>query len=145
MTAVTRSVLMAASRRHGVLPKRCGCGRNCGNPFPLDSVADRHYNVASVQRGTWKGSEFMSQLFMRRPNLDDLPDIPLPPGATLREYQEGDQGSLAALMRAAFDDAKWTPERVQTVLIEPPDVAKTFVIEQDGEIVATASARLLPE
>jgi mycothiol synthase len=31
------------------------------------------------------------------------------------------------------------------VLIRPDDVKKTFVIESDGEIVATASARLLPE
>jgi ribosomal protein S18 acetylase RimI-like enzyme len=87
----------------------------------------------------------MSQLFMRRPNLDALPNIPLPPGAVLREYRESDRDSLAALMRAAFSDETWTPERVDSALVKPADVVKTFVIEQEGEIVATASARLLPE
>ena len=87
----------------------------------------------------------MSQLFMRRPNLDNLPDLPVPAGYTLREYQDGDRESLAALMREAFQDEKWTEEKVEATLITPPDVVKTFVVDHEGDIVATASARLLPE
>jgi mycothiol synthase len=87
----------------------------------------------------------MSQLFMRRPNLDNLPEISLPAGYTLREYREGDQEALAALMREAFQDEKWTEDRVEQALVAPPDVVKTFVVEHAGTIVATASARLLPE
>lgn len=87
----------------------------------------------------------MSQLFMRRPNLDGLPDIPLPSGYTLREYQQSGLESLAALMRTAFEDAKWTPDKVRHDLIEDETVVKTFVVEYHGQVVATASARLLPE
>jgi mycothiol synthase len=87
----------------------------------------------------------MSQLFMRRPNLDNLPEVSLPAGYTLREYQEGDRASLAALMREAFQDEKWTEERVEETLLRPSDVVKTFVVEHEGNIVATASARLMPE
>ncbi|HZO90601.1 MAG TPA: GNAT family N-acetyltransferase [Chthonomonadaceae bacterium] len=88
----------------------------------------------------------MHQLLMRRPNLDDLPPIPpLPPGYTLREYQPGDLEGLAALMRKAFEDPQWTPEKVRQALINAPDVVKTFVIDYQGIPVATASARLLPD
>ncbi|HZP80664.1 MAG TPA: GNAT family N-acetyltransferase [Chthonomonadaceae bacterium] len=88
----------------------------------------------------------MQQLFMRRPNLDDLPEIPpLPPGYTLREYQPGDLEPLAALMQKAFEDPQWTPEKVRKTLIDAPDVKKTFIIDYQGKPVATASARLLPE
>jgi mycothiol synthase len=88
----------------------------------------------------------MSQLMMRRPNLDDLPEIPLlPPGYTLREYRESDLEPLAAMMRAAFEDPQWTAERVRAALMDAPDVKKTFVVAYEGKPVASASARLLPE
>lgn len=87
----------------------------------------------------------MSQLFMRRPNLEDLPEIPVPEGYRLREYEDNDRASLAALMQAAFQDESWTEEKVEAALVTPPDVVKTFVIEYQGQIVATASARLIPE
>jgi mycothiol synthase len=88
----------------------------------------------------------MQQLFMRRPNLDDLPEIPpLPPDYTLREYQPGDLEPLAALMQKAFEDPQWTPKKVRAALIDAPDVKQTFVIDYRGTPVATASARLLPE
>ncbi len=88
----------------------------------------------------------MQQLLMRRPNLDALPEIPpLPPGYVLREYQPGDLEPLAALMRIAFEDPQWTPEKLREALIDAPDVKKTFVIVYEGVPVATASARLLPD
>lgn len=87
----------------------------------------------------------MSQLFMRRSTLNDLPEISLPAGYLLREYRQNDLDSLSALMRAAFQDEKWTSEKVRYDLIEDETVVRTFVIEHNGQIVATASARLLPE
>src|SRR5689334_23212646 len=90
--------------------------------------------------------EPMSQLLMRRPNLDDLPPLPaLPPGTILREYKSEDVESLAALLRTAFEDPAWTPEKVRRELIDDPTVERTFVIDADGSIIATASVRLLPE
>ncbi len=88
----------------------------------------------------------MNHLFMRRSNLDDLPPLPaLPPGYVLREYREGDMDALSDLMRKAFADEQWTPERLRGILIDAPDVKKVFVVEFGGHPVASASARVLPD
>ena len=85
-------------------------------------------------------------LTMRRPDLDDLPRIPiLPEGYILRAYQEGDAPSLAATLCSAFDTADWTLEKVYRELIHHPNVKATFVIAFDRGVVATASALLSPE
>ncbi len=88
----------------------------------------------------------MSSLFMRRPNLDDLPAPPaLPDGYVLRAYEPGDLEGLAALLRAAFNDTEWTAAKVHSDLLDPPDVTKTYVIAAGSQIAATASVRVLPE
>jgi mycothiol synthase len=86
----------------------------------------------------------MSQLHMRRPNLENLPPLALPDGYTLRESSSGDEAGIAALLQTTFGDT-WTSDRVARELTQSDDVKKTFVLENNGEIVATASARLLPE
>lgn len=86
------------------------------------------------------------QLFMRRPNLDDLPAIPhLPDGYTLRERREGDDEALAALLALTFEDANWSAERVRQEFVDSSHVQKMFVIDYNGVPVATASAALRPE
>jgi ribosomal protein S18 acetylase RimI-like enzyme len=88
----------------------------------------------------------MSHLMMRRPDLENLPAVPeLPEGYLLRPYRETDLDSLATLLQEAFDDPQWTPERVRETLAESPEVKAVFVIEFGGAIVATASARVLPD
>jgi mycothiol synthase len=88
----------------------------------------------------------MRHLFMRRPNLEDLPPMPEPPpGYTLREYRPEDLEPLSELMRLSFEDAQWTSERLRRVLIDAPDVKRIFVIASGGQPVATAAARLLPD
>lgn len=88
----------------------------------------------------------MTQLLMRRPHLNRLPDMPLlPPGYELRDYQEGDLNGLAVLLARAFEDTNWTPKKVSTALLNDPTVKRTFVIAHHGVPVATASARLFPE
>ena len=85
-------------------------------------------------------------LFMRRPNLDDLPSLPpLPPGYILREFRPNDLDALSNMMRLAFEDDQWTSERMKRVLTEAPDVKKVFVVDFGGVPVASASARVLPE
>ena len=85
------------------------------------------------------------QLFMRRPNLDDLPPPPpLPAGHGLRRATGGDAEALAAVLASAFGP-EWTAGRVRQALLDAPDVETTFLIEVDGIPVATAAARLLPE
>lgn len=88
----------------------------------------------------------MSHLFMRRPDLENLPAVPeLPEGYTLRLYRETDLVSLATLLLEAFDDPEWTPERVQERLTDSAEIKAVYVIECAGQVVATASARLLPD
>ncbi len=86
----------------------------------------------------------MSQLHMRRADLQNLPPLQLPDGYTLREYSKDDESGIATLLQTTFGDV-WTTERVQRELTEAADVKQTYVIEHNAEIVATASARLLPQ
>lgn len=87
----------------------------------------------------------MTQLFMRRADLNDLPALPsLPDGYVLRLASDTDADALAALLQAAFDDETWTTDRVRADLLDAPDVVSTFVIDFDGRPAATASARLRP-
>lgn len=90
-----------------------------------------------------------SNLQMKLDSLVDLPAVPTAAGYKLREFSPADRVGVSDLMVAAFGDAHgaWNPERVDAVLTNEPSVTKTFVLEQlsSGAIVATASARLLPE
>ncbi len=67
------------------------------------------------------------------------PESALPVGYTLREYQNSDAEPLAAMMQRAFPEMKWTTQQVSDWLVTPAEVEKTYVIEQDGAVVATAS------
>ncbi len=88
----------------------------------------------------------MSQLFMRRPNLDDLPpDLELPAGFVMREYEQKDLPSLTDLMQGAFPEEHWTTDRIQKSLFDDPTVVNTLVIVDGNKVVASASARLLPD
>ena len=88
----------------------------------------------------------MSHLLMRRPNLENLPPVPdLPTGYALHRFRESDLTALAALLADAFEDATWTPERVREALTESDEVEAVFVISAGEQVVATASARLLPD
>ena len=83
---------------------------------------------------------------MRRPTLDALPEIPaLPAGCTLRSAVPEDAVALAELLQSAFPEEVWTLERVQSALLEAPDVEETYLMTSEGALVATASARIAPE
>jgi mycothiol synthase len=82
---------------------------------------------------------------MRRPNLDGLPSLDLPPGYTLRTYRDEDLEPLAALLQSAFPEMTWDAEKVRGALPGDETVKTTFLIEHGGVPVATASARLVPE
>ena len=88
----------------------------------------------------------MTNLLMRRSDLLNMPLLPaLPPGYVLREAQPGDIAALAAVLDRAFTDADWDEARVAATLNEEQGVKQTLVIDAGGVIIATASARLLPE
>jgi mycothiol synthase len=89
------------------------------------------------------------QLLMRRPDLNDLPELPpLPTGYTLREGRAGDLEGLARLLTAAYPEMRenpWTAEKAHRALFADTTVQKVWVIDHDGVPVATASVRLLPD
>ncbi len=77
---------------------------------------------------------------MRRPDLADLPAVP----AAIDPADPADVDGLARLLTASFGEP-WDQARVRRDLLDDPTVTETFVIRDGGRIVATASARLLPE
>jgi len=86
------------------------------------------------------------QLFMRLPELSDLPpDPPRDPGYTVRAVVPADHGPLAELLSEAFGD-KWDTERVAAEFSPGNGVEATYVVVSSaGAVVATASARRLPD
>jgi mycothiol synthase len=85
----------------------------------------------------------MEQLAMRRADLEALPQTPLQDGYLLDTRQVGDEADLAALLRISFAKDEWTPEHVAQVLSRGEGVVETFVVRCAGQIVATASVRLV--
>jgi mycothiol synthase len=69
----------------------------------------------------------------------------LPDGYSLHPCDEEEIDSLVALLRAAFEDENWTVDKAREALIDAPDVKTTHVITHQGQVIATASSRLLPE
>lgn len=88
------------------------------------------------------------QLFMRLPQLTDLPSVPpLPTGYSLLTAdvdRMADRKELAAVLSDAFEE-HWDAERVERVLSQAEGVRTIYAVVRDGEIVATASARTLPQ
>lgn len=81
----------------------------------------------------------MAQLVMKRPigafALGDPGPIPVRAAGT------DDAAGLAVLLGAAFAEHPWTIAKVNSDLLEAIDVPVTFVIEEAGMLVATASVR----
>ncbi len=86
-----------------------------------------------------------AQLVMRRPHLDDLPEVaPLPDGYELRPYDaERDQPSLIATLADSFHEY-WDDARVARELTASPDIHTVYVVSYNGQVVGTASSRFVP-
>ena len=68
-----------------------------------------------------------------------LPDVPLPPGYTLRTYRPGDAGNwLTLLHQAGFDS--WTLERFVPYMREAERVQGSHCIQYDDQLVAATFA-----
>lgn len=87
----------------------------------------------------------MTQLFMTHPGplVSPVPD--LAPGLELRAATVDDAAALNVVLEEAFAEP-WGIDRTLSVLLAAPDVVRTWLITRsDGQLVATASERLLPE
>lgn len=83
----------------------------------------------------------MSQLYMEKSDLDNVPDIPVPDGYVLRTYQPGDEDGLARIYGASQLGTK-TPEEVHAKILGDPRFTpeRLFVVEHAGDLVGTAAA-----
>jgi mycothiol synthase len=91
------------------------------------------------------GGAGQPQLFMRRPDLSDLPPAPpLEPGYGLRPAGPADQEQLAGLLSEAFGDS-WDAQRVAGEFSPGNGVETTYVVAAPAGVVATAAARRLPD
>jgi len=81
----------------------------------------------------------MAQLVMMRP----VGAAPLPPAqpVAIREARPADAEAIGRLMAGAFPELPWDAARAHADLFDAPDVPVTYVIEEAGQIVATASVR----
>lgn len=85
------------------------------------------------------------QLFMRRPNLENLPPMPeSPPGYVVRRFQAGEEAAIGQALAGAFGD-EWPVERVQKSLTANSQIDAVFVVAFNDVPVAHTSARLAPD
>jgi mycothiol synthase len=86
-----------------------------------------------------------TRLFMRRPHLYELPQLPTaPPGYSMRTYEADDCRGLGEVLSRSFQEL-WDDERVRSTLTAAPDVVRTHVVLCEARLVATASVRILPD
>lgn len=92
------------------------------------------------------------QLRLRRPHLDDLPEMVIPSGYRLRTYRPGDALAWGAIMEAPEGiGGEWTLAKIQEQLLDRPqfEPAGLFLATSDaeaGQPVASACAwRAVPE
>jgi mycothiol synthase len=91
------------------------------------------------------GEASQPQLFMRQPDLSDLPPaLPLEPGYVLRRAVPADHEQLAGLLSEAFGDS-WDAQRVAGEFSAGNGVEDTYVVAAPAGVVATAAARRLPD
>jgi len=82
----------------------------------------------------------MGSLLMRRPDLARLPSVP----AEVVPAGPDDAAGLARLLDASFDET-WDEGRVRRDLLDDPTVTATLLIRDGETVIATASARSLPD
>lgn len=86
----------------------------------------------------------MVQLRMRHwLGLPLLPMPPLPEAYVLRVATPTDSMALSRVLEASFKEP-WPEERVRQVLLDHPEVPKTFVVAHGQDIAATASYQVMP-
>jgi len=96
--------------------------------------------------------EGYTQLIMRRPNLDGLPDLVIPDGYTLRTYKDGDEAAWDAIVgpmssKGFINEIKnhrfFSPERVKLICRDDVPVATATAWEDEGGDLTTAVVHMV--
>ncbi len=82
----------------------------------------------------------MVSLLMSRPSLDELPPL----DARVERATTADLEGLASLLDASFSE-DWDAARVQRELFDDATVESVYLVRSGDRILATASARVMPE
>jgi len=72
---------------------------------------------------------------MRRPDLENLENLTLPPGYQVRTYREGDEAAWASIINASFGEDKWNAERCRNDLTSRPQS------DPEGTVLCSTSRR----
>lgn len=115
------------------------------SPFGVVTRDRRAKAALAVLESAFRRAESSPSLFLRRPNLNDLPPLDLPDGYTLRAATDTDADAMAEMLAGAFPEMTWTVGNVRDWLLNDDSVKTTFVIDREGVPVATASARIVPD
>jgi mycothiol synthase len=103
--------------------------------------------------GEFHWVQLMAQLVMKRPSRSatltenqGISERGLAPderaaGLKTRTATAADAEALARLLKSAFPEMEWDAARARRDLIDAEDVKTTFVVEENGQILGTASAR----
>lgn len=91
--------------------------------------------------------EKLPSLHLRRESLSDLPPVTLPGGYALRTASASDLPALTDVLASSFPEMTWDETRTRDALFADETVKRVLAIADSttDAIVATASARLLPE
>src|SRR5438270_189065 len=90
-----------------------------------------------------RSTEKSSRLLMMRPDLENIPEFPIPADFTLRWYQPGDEASWLTIHKLADQYNQITPELfaqqfgTDTLLLEQ---RQCFLFDPSGHAIGTASA-----
>jgi mycothiol synthase len=94
--------------------------------------------------------EYAHSLVLLRPAVDDVAVRKVPDGYEVRLAVPDDEPAIATTLTAAFEPTSTQVQvfdiaRVRRELTEAPDVDATFVAVWQGQAVATASSRWVPD
>lgn len=88
----------------------------------------------------------LPQLLMGRPNLNDLPQVEIPPGYSIHSYQPGDEKAWDQIIAASFgrkiDEGQFLRVMKSDTAFQPERI---FFLAHGHDLVATASAWFIPK
>ncbi len=84
-----------------------------------------------------------AKLILEKTDLDNVPNVAVPPGYTLRTFHAGDEAGLGHVYGISSLGSD-TPEAVKTKMLDHPcfKAERIFIVEHSGDIVATCAAWL---
>jgi len=83
-------------------------------------------------------------IHMTRPNLDNVADVVLPEGYTIRTYKDGEEDKWISVINMTFTDG-WNRDQFRREMLNPVEYKgdNIFFAEFNGEVIGTICAWVL--